>query len=57
MSNFHTLPVLAFGISDDDEGHHEADNNRDFDDTVKLLEKLRTENPTVLYIMYAEIDA
>ena len=57
MSNFHTLPVISFGVSDDDEDHHQADNNCDFDETVKLLKKLRTENPDVLYMMYAEIDA
>lgn len=56
MSAVHILEVVSFGISDDDEGHHEADDSLDFIKTLVLLKKLRTENPDVVYAMYAEID-
>ena len=54
---FHTLPVVKFVICDDDEGTHEADNNRDFEESEALLNRLREENPCVCYLLYAEVDA
>ena len=54
---FHTLPVVKFVICDDDECTYEADNNRDFQESDALLNRLREENPDVLYTLYAEIDA
>jgi hypothetical protein len=56
-SSWETLLVLSFGISDEDEGVHEADNPRSFEQTSALLEKLRAENPTLGYAMFAVIDA
>lgn len=57
MSRFETVLVERYFIGDDDEGIHEADNPASFDDTDALLEKLRSENPTVNYTMCAAIDA
>lgn len=54
---FHTLPVVKFIVCDDDEETHEADNNRDFEESAALLNRLREENPDVLYTLYAEVEA
>ena len=54
---FHSLPVVKFVICDDDEGTHEADNNRDFEESDALLNRLREENPDVAYTLYAEVEA
>lgn len=52
------LPVVSFVICDhDNEEMHEADNNRDFEETDALLNRLREENPDTNYTMYAEVDA
>lgn len=56
-SNLRTIPVVKYFIGDDDEGLHEADNPQDFDESVALLERLRDENPDVLYTLCAEVDA
>jgi hypothetical protein len=54
---YYTLPIVKFLVCDDNEGTHEADNNRDFRETDALLNKLRGENPDVAYTLYAEVDA
>ena len=53
---FSTLPVVKFIICDDDGKRHEADNNRDFEGTYALLNRLREENQEVLYTIYAVVD-
>jgi len=57
MSNYQTVPVVEYLISDDDEGITHADNTTSFDETDTLLQKLRLENPDITYTMFAEIDA
>lgn len=56
-SSWETLLVSRFGISDEDEMVHEADNPRSFDETSALLEKLRKDNPDVGFMMFAVLDA
>lgn len=56
-SAWETVLVSRYGISDEDEGLHEADNPRSFDETSALLEKLRAENPDLGFTMFALIDA
>ena len=53
----HTIPVVKYFIGDDDEGLHEADNPQGFEESAALLERLRAENPDVLYTLCAEVDA
>lgn len=57
MSNYQTVPVIEYLISDDDEGINHAENTTSFEETDALLQKLRAENPDVTYTMFAEIDA
>ena len=56
-SNLRTIPVVKYFIGDGSEEPYEADNPQDFDESVALLERLRDENPEVLYTLCAEIDA
>lgn len=57
MSNYQSIPVIEYMISDTDEGMHHADNRNSFEQTDELLQKLRDDNPDVEYTMFAEIDA
>lgn len=56
MSSTQIVPVVKYFIGDCDENIYEADNPQSFDETNKLLQKLRLESPEVIYTMYAEID-
>ena len=52
-----TIPVVKYFIGDSDEGIHEADSPQDFDGSCALMERLREENPDIIYTLYAEVDA
>jgi hypothetical protein len=57
MSDFHTLLVTDFFIADDDENIYYAENTSSFEDTTKLMDRLREENICKGYTLCAVIDA
>lgn len=50
-----TVPVVSYQIMDSDEVWHHPDNPRDFEEAGRLLEKLKAENPSKAFTMFAEL--
>lgn len=57
MSQFVTVLLWCYCISDGDDNWHHPDNPLDFDEADALLTQLREENPGKEFTLFAEIDA